>query len=202
MGRYTKILQDKATKKLMTDKKVHEKVYKRSLQKFDLHKRQLISAFKDHNVTKEIEAGPTAMNISGTIVGSGNLFSFIGFYDSDRPISPVLDLLMRGVKLLKGKPKVTRTKTRVYLGYQIKIPTEVEFSSISGMPWESGSWLYRIERGMSGLGYYIYERGIRASRSGTGIQADGKVRPSMYKRTSYLSAILSTFKKKVSKGSK
>ena len=199
MGLYTKILRKKGHNKLMNDKKVHERAYKHTLELFNVHKNRLITNFKSHPVTKEILSGPDAINESGTIIGPGNLFSFIGFYNSDRPISPVLQLLMSGITLSKVNPKITKGKSGVFLSFEIKIPTERDFAQVSRMPWETGSWLYRIERGMSGLGYYIYEKSIRASRSGTGIQADGKIRTGMYKRTSYFSALLSTFRKKVGK---
>ena len=184
---------------LMNDKKVHEQAYKRTLSSFNKHKQRLITNFKGHPVTQEILSGPDAINESGTIIGPGNLFSFIGFYNSDRPISPVLKLLMAGITLSKLNPKVTKRKNGVSIGFEVKVPTERDFVSVSPMPWETGSWLYRIERGMSGLGYYIYEKSIRASRSGTGIQADGKIRTGMFKRVSYFSALLSTFRREVSK---
>ncbi|MAF26164.1 hypothetical protein CL634_11435 [bacterium] len=199
MARFTKILKNKAMKKLATDKKIHELAYRRSKKKFDLYKKRLLTQFTSHPITKEIEAGPDASNSSETIAGSGNLFSFIGFNYSDRPIAPIWSLLNSGVSLLKSKPNIRKTKNRVYISYRINIPTEEQFTSVSKMPWETGSWLYRIERGISGIGHYMFENYIRASRSRTGIQVDGKMRQGMYKRTSYISAILNTFRKGVSK---
>ena len=55
-------------------------VEKRLLLAFERIKRETINEFLRHPVTKEIEAGPTAQNISGTLDGYGNLFSYIGFY--------------------------------------------------------------------------------------------------------------------------
>lgn len=196
MGRFTKILKDKGMKKLATSKEVHQDVYKRSKEIFDQSKRQLLEDFVSHPVTKEIEAGPDTKNTSNTILGAGNLYSFIGFESGSDPVGRVYDLLNRGTYLSGRRAKVVRkTKNRIYLGFKVVHPTEVELAAVSKMPWEPGSWLFKIERGMSGLGYYIYEKYIKASRSGTGIQADGKVRTGMFKRTKYMSAILNTFKK-------
>ena len=39
----------------------------------------LLAAFEEHPVTKEIDAGPGSNNSSGTLGGYGNLFTFIGF---------------------------------------------------------------------------------------------------------------------------
>ena len=35
-----------------------------------------------------------------------------------------------------------------------------QLAAISRMPWEPGSWLFKIEKGMSGLGHYIYQKYI------------------------------------------
>ena len=49
---------------------------------------KLLVAFDDHEITKEIEAGPGARNSSGTLGGYGNLYTFIGFSRGQDPISP------------------------------------------------------------------------------------------------------------------
>jgi len=53
----------------------------------------MISEFLNHPITVEIKTGPYAENISGTLNGYGNLFSFIGFSDGDDPINPIEGLL-------------------------------------------------------------------------------------------------------------
>tara|TARA_Y100000310_G_scaffold305099_2_gene344907 strand:- start:507 stop:1112 length:606 start_codon:yes stop_codon:yes gene_type:complete len=196
MGRFTKILRNKGIKNLSSNREVHQQVYKKSKEIFETSKRKMLEDFKRHPVTKEIEGGPEASNTSNTIIGQGNLYSFIGFQDGANPIRPVYHMLHLGTKLISRNPRVIKkTKDKVYLGFRVSVPSEKSLASVSRMPWEPGSWLFRIERGISGLGYYIYEKYIKASRSGTGIQADGKVRHSTFKRTSYISAILKTFKK-------
>ena len=39
----------------------------------------LLKNFEKHPVTVEIQGGPTATNVSGTLGGIGNLFTYIGF---------------------------------------------------------------------------------------------------------------------------
>ena len=196
MGRFTKILKDKSIKKLSSSKEVHRQVYRRSKKIFESNKRKMLKDFKRHPVTKEIEGGPDASNISNTIIGSGNLYSFIGFQDGTNPVGRVYNMLNLNTRLISSKPKVVKkTKNGIHLGFRVSMPTKADLISVSKMPWEPGSWLFRIEQGISGLGYYIYEKYIKASRSGTGIQADGRVKHSIFKRTSYMSAILKTFKK-------
>ncbi len=187
-------------KQLSSNKKVHQQVYRKSKEIFDRSKKQMLDDFIDHPVSKEISAGPDASNISGTLIGGGNLFSFIGFHVGDSPVRNVYNLLKTGTYLSGKRPRVVRkTKDRVYLGFQVVAPTANQLASQTTMPWEPGSWLFKIEQGISGLGYYIYQKGIKASRSGTGIQADGKVKQAVFKRVSYMSAILNTFKRNFTK---
>ena len=47
-------------------------------KKFEEIKKEMIQDFESHSVTREIEAGPGASNISSTL-SRGNSFSFIGF---------------------------------------------------------------------------------------------------------------------------
>jgi len=200
MAKYTKILRTKAMNKLASDKKIHQQVYRKSKEIFDQSKKRMLDDFISHPVSQEINTGPSASNISGTIIGGGNLFSFIGFHEGDRPVRDVYNLLKMGTYLSGRSAKVVRrTKDRVYLGFRVVMPTVNQLASQTRMPWEPGSWLFKIEQGISGLGYYIYQKGIQGSRSGTGVQADGKVRQGVFKKTSYMSAILNTFKRNFTK---
>ena len=54
MARYTKILKDKAMRRLTSDKKIQQEVYKRSQEKLTRHRDELIRDFENHPVTKEI----------------------------------------------------------------------------------------------------------------------------------------------------
>ena len=93
MARYTKILRTKAMRQLTSSKKIQDQVYRRSKEIFDRSKKQMLDDFIDHPVSKEILAGPDSSNISGTIIGGGNLFSFIGFHAGDNPIRNLYNLL-------------------------------------------------------------------------------------------------------------
>ena len=59
--------------------------------KFEQIKREMIKEFLNHPVTKEIKEGPQAQNISNTLGGYGNLFSYNGFYEGEDPVEPVLE---------------------------------------------------------------------------------------------------------------
>ena len=74
------------TARLMTKRYVHALLLHQEKEIFIEH-------FNAHPVTQEIEGGPDANNISGTLIGYGNLFSFIGFSENESPIHPVRNIL-------------------------------------------------------------------------------------------------------------
>jgi hypothetical protein len=148
----------------------------------------LLREFDNHPVTKEIEAGPEAANLSGTLGGKGNLFSFIGFDDADTPVAPVKELL-NGISL----GSMRRNNAMGVLNFKVNMPSEEEFEAISKMPWETGrSWLFEIERAISGLGNYIYGQ-FKNSRSGTGYEVSSPVDTKTFSPVPYFRTMLEKF---------
>ncbi len=172
-----KIFKDKVTPRI-------EKQLKKETQK-------LLAAFESHPITQELEGGPSASNISSTLGGYGNLFTFIGFENGSDPISPIRSLLAKSIKIVS-----LRKKTNV-LALQLKfsVPTQAEIEAVTPSTWSTDSWVEAVERGMSGLGRYLYssdKNRFRTSRSGGGIEAAGEIRAASTSRpTPYVSKILS-----------
>ena len=163
-------------------------------------KQEMIADFLRHPVTRELSEKNTAQNYSQTLVGYGNLYSFIGFDYPEDPIAPILDLL-----------NATRIDLRFNgndLFLYIKIPTPDDIWAVTPMPWADGrSWAKGIESGISGLNFYlsVQKACIKAlkafedSRSGTAIQSSKKVSPSArYNPTQYISTLLKKYKTKFS----
>ena len=169
-------------------------VERQLLLAFEKIKRETINEFLRHPVTKEIESGPTAQNISGTLDGYGNLFSYIGFYNGDDPISPITEIFQ----------KSTITFSRLIDGgvvWNIFIPAKEDIWDVSPMPWAPGrSWAKGIETGISGIGQYFYtlREDLPTSRSETAIQTSKNIRrKTRFKNVKYISAILANFEKKI-----
>jgi hypothetical protein len=162
-----------------------------AVKMLEQQKEALISEFNDNPVTQEIEAGPEASNKSGTLGGRGNLFSFIGFDDADNPVAPVRQLLNTiSLASSNGKPI-----SQDVIEFSVEIPSRDDFESVSKMPWENGrSWLFEVERAISGLGHYIYGR-FKQSRSGTGAQADAMISPLAFSPVPYFETMLKKFKR-------
>ena len=162
----------------------------------------MVSEYNTHPVTKEIQAGPHSKNISNTLGGYGNLFSFIGFTDKKMdPTEPVRRLILKDSFLHRSRPIIRSIKSgqSYEFTFRATLPSKDDISKVSRMPWESGrSWVFAVESGISGLGHYIYRNYIKSSRSKKAIQSKNKYMPGMvYRPVSYVSAILNKFKKKV-----
>ena len=150
-------------------------------------KAEMIAEFLQHPVTRELQAGVDSPNISGTLGGITNLFSFIGFESSDNPIDPILDRL----ELISIRFAGFKSKGMMYA---VDMPTAREIFEITPLPWANGrSWAKGIESGLSGLGYYLKKESSK-SRSGLGIQSSKKVRKGVkFKNTQYISALIKKY---------
>lgn len=159
---------------------------------FRIIKNNFINNFNRHPVTREIEAGHNAKNISNTLGGRGNLFSFIGFEKFSDPIEPIRQLIQFETRLTKINIKKDGSfnVTAVY-------PKASDIFAVTPMPWAKGrSWAEGIEKGISGLGYYLYNKS-QYSRSGIGIQTNNKISNLKFSTTGYIRDLVRNFEKEI-----
>ena len=143
--------------------------------------------FESHPVTQELDGGENASNISGTLGGYGNLFSFLGFNQGTNPTAPVKFLIQRIT--LDRNIQATGNGFKV----RVNVPSKEEFGAVSRLQFEGGSsWLLDIERGISGLGAYLYGR-FASSRSGTGIQSKYNYANKRFRNVKYFSGMYTKF---------
>jgi hypothetical protein len=143
--------------------------------------------FESHPVTQELDGGENASNISGTLGGYGNLFSFLGFNQGANPTA--------AVKFLIQKITLDRNIQATGNGFRVRVnvPSKEEFGAVSRLPFEGGrSWLLDIERGISGLGAYLYGR-FTGSRSGAGIQSKYNYSNKRFRNVKYFSGMYTKF---------
>ena len=165
-------------------------VQKQLTPAFQKLKNKIIAEFLNHPVTLEIKGGTSSGNISGTLGGATNLFSFIGFESGSDPTSAIEKVLY------STNFRFTRT-TANSVEFEIDIPDAAEIFAVTPMPWAPGrSWAKGIETGISGLGYYL-KISKDSSRSGLGIQSPRKVRKSgsKFKNVQYISALIKKYQK-------
>jgi len=151
-------------------------------------KQEYLSKIIEHPVSQEITAGPDSQNISNTLNGEGNLYTFIGFDAGDRPVENLIDIVDRNTRIqpIKSKGDV--------FNFQVYTPSLDELKGYTPMPFEGGnSWLRGIEKGISGFSNYLYGLLFPTSRSGRAIQSKNKIRRISYKPTKYFSVLYKNF---------
>ena len=178
-------------------KTIRSKLIPRIKKVLQKETQKVLEDFENHPITAEIEGGPSASNTSGTLGGYGNLFTFIGFDRGSNPISPIRSLLARSIKI----QSVRKKNNALMFVLKFSAPSREEIAAVSPSPWASDSWAEAVERGMSGLGRYLYSDStsrFNSSRSGGAIEASVEFRgASTSKATPYLSAILEKMLKSI-----
>jgi len=188
-SRDTRIL----AKKIVREKPFQKKSKQIIEKEFENIHQNFLKSFNSHPVTQEIEAGSSASNISRTLGGVGNLYTYIGFNSGSRPI--------KNLRTLLEKYNIRYNTLRDFMRVTIEVPTKDEVFSATPMPWATGrSWARGIERGISGLGqYFVTSASIPQSRSGRAIEVKGKIRSAKFANVSYMSALLNDYYKAIKK---
>ena len=181
-------INKKAIEKAIFTNRAVKKMVRNIVEKEVEKEKALFRAdFESHPVTQELDGGETASNNSGTLGGYGNLFSFLGFNNGANPTVPVKSLIQK-IQLDRNVESSGNT-----FKFKVNIPSKEDFAAVSRMPWEGGrSWLLDIERGISGLGAYLYGR-FNASRSGGGIQSKYNYSNRTFRNVKYFSEMYSKF---------
>lgn len=184
-------------------KKAKDLAYKKAQEIAKDAKDEMLIEFEQNRITKELEAGPKNMknisrNLIGLPYGQGSLYGFIGFVDGTNPIEPVREYLQNTGNVFKTSRFQRRGKRGGTYQFRVKAPLMSVIERFTPMPWEGGrSWARAIERGISGLSYYMANKSPM-SRSGQGIQGQNQFhQAAMYKPSKYLSNIINNFIRKI-----
>ena len=115
------------------------------------------------------------------------------------PTRPIKTLLHTEIKV--GNSVATRATGRAGMtptaSIAVTLPSDGHIKEVSSMPWEPGkSWVYGIEDGISGFGYYMYKKFIRG-RSKMALQSKHKVRNASFRPVAYLGAMIEKFASKL-----
>ena len=186
---------ERVAQRALSKKQAKELAWQKAQEVSKRAQEGLLQEFSTHPVTQEIEAGPNASNVSGTINGvQGNLFSFIGFSDGANPTEVIRRYISSKKRVYKTSRFVkTSTKGGQYR-FRIDAPTMEGIKGITPLPWESGrSWVQGIEQGISGIGHYLYKKSVSGSRSGTAVQIRGSLGGS-FSTKPYMKALLQKYK--------
>lgn len=158
----------------------------------NISNKQLVQQFLSHAISREISQKSTA---SSSKLGYGNLFTFLGFNNSQDPVGELANFLSNSIKI-----KNLRINSNYQISISIEIPELDDMDQIAQLPWINKSFAKAIERGVSGLGNYLYsEKGFKKSRSGKGIQLEKNISGRSFKPTPYISKIIENTSKQLVK---
>ena len=162
--------------------------------------REALKDFNSHPVTQEIESGPRAENLSGTLSGYGNLFSYIGFNQGSDPIHGLREFLEKRPRVYRNS-RLVRGQNSVDYVFRIQVPLFSEMEDFAQSPYEGRSWIKGMERGISGLGYYLHSKSgqLANSRSGFGLQTENRLRAMTFKPIKYMTSILERFRREINR---
>jgi hypothetical protein len=161
--------------------------------------------FENHPITRELDGGVDASNISKTLRGGSateNLHSFIGFEEGSNPTDPVREMFNNpesmGIKpVLDSAPYLYKNQSKISYQFTVdypKIPKSV--ISQTKIPWMKNiSWLTQIEDYIPGFKNFLSGDSFKTSRSGGGIQIKGEVTRAEFNspKNGYLSGIFDKF---------
>jgi len=164
-------------------------------KKYETGKKVFFKQFDGHPVTREIKRGPESDNSSGLLEGEGNLFSFFGFNYGEDPIEDVKFYLENSFSFNRGSYRQKQWN------FKIKAPDKEQVEEYVvgkyGADYTSESWIAGVEKGYSGLNYYLRYSG--RGRSKGGVQSSSIVNELTFKTTRYLSDMLSNFRGNITK---
>jgi len=181
---------DSIYKLLLRNRAVEEAAFLRSKLLYTQAKKQFFSEFYSHPVTIEIQNGPDASNSSGTLGGYGNLFSFLGFESSRKPIDEISSAMEKIFSI-----------NRAGLFAKINYPDMEELKKHSPLAWAfGGSWISGIEKGIPNFAKYLYGPGFRNSRSSSAIEAKYNINLATFTPTVYMSKMIKNFEENMKNG--
>lgn len=195
-----------------TAKQAHKTIVSRADRalnnKFEKNKENFLREIEDDQVSQELAAGNSAPNLSLTLGGNGNLFSFLGFSEGDAPIENLINYLRSAIR--KTESKIASVGTDITIRSSVIIPSAEELESLNGPgepahitdDYPNSGWIRAVRRGQGGYTRYLYDviREFRTSRSGTAIQIKGLVRQgSMLPKTSFFTKQVANFRKNLNK---
>ena len=162
--------------------------YGAALSHFNGIKREELKDFKNNDVSKELDGGNTAEH-KLQILDRGNLFSLLGFEEGSLPASELAEKLDKHITLDKRYSFVQQGNEVLYT-FPVQTPTMEEIERATPAPGVPRSWVYEIEKGISGLAQYIFYKFFKGGRSKTGLQNKKKKGSSRASPIPYVSEFL------------
>lgn len=147
---------------------------------FETKRDEFLDEFDRHPVTQEIENGPSAYSSDSEISSTGgNLFSLLGFFKEQRPITFLRQYLKRTIRLGNVRPGKSQGDHLLY-ETPVEMPTLGDIDNYTAtdpetrLEWDGRGFTQLIRNGITGLPRYLFslvkDFSRIPSRSGPAIQ--------------------------------
>lgn len=201
MGINVRLLRQEIVRQ--ADRTVRPQVEKAVKLDFKVKREQFLEYFDQHDVTKELRDGPDAHSrIPAVASAGGNLFSLLGFYAEQKPVTALRAYLKKNVTLgdtrrgrLVGDHMVFETP--------VSLPSADEVNQFAAtddqtaLEWTDRPFTSLIANGITGLPRYLFDltRNFTASRSGPAIQVKNTLRTGSTPPINYIGDVLGYLKR-------
>lgn len=169
---YNRISINKKINESLKQSRYEKFAYNAANFRFQIARTESLKSFDEDLITKELKEGPTADN---SVLGYGNLVSYIGLPNSKNEVAFVRDYLYNNFRL-DNKANFIQNKSKVYYSFKVESPSLQEIYDNFPAPDKSysQSWISIIEDGYGRFAYYVYRLAgfpeSANSRTGTGLQ--------------------------------
>jgi len=156
--------------------------------RFESAKEWLLNAVENHEISKDIESHSTSPRLGSS---TGTLFGFLGFKEGQEPIGELIGFLESHIKLVPNMSSKGR-----FFSSTVSYPSkDAFFGGIFKLDWSDG-WPVMIEKGISGLPYYINKES-EESRSQEGVQTKRTIRSKDWNGEPYLTPLFAEFRQRL-----
>ena len=206
MAKKNRLDINKILKKISVEvpKNLEKFAQREARKKANLIKKEVLSEFNKHEVTKEIQKGPSGRG-SSLLGGRGNFFGFLGFEKGSQPLVILRESLERAFNLTSKKGKVLKVNKNTFkIQFDITVPSDMEIYSITPLPWTTKSWVKGVEKGITNYGQtafqprkgsgFLYDK---YSRSGVAVQTKRQINFIKFSPTPYIIKILDKARNKL-----
>ena len=159
-------------------------------------KKEVLQEFNRHEVTKEIEKGPSGTG-STLLGGRGNFFGFLGFEKGSQPVEILRQTLENSFNLSGRKGRVIKVNQKTFkVEFDIMVPSKLDIYSVTPLSWTTKSWVKGVERGITNYSQTVF-KSSDSSRSGVALQTQTKINFIKFSPTPYIINILEKAKNKL-----
>lgn len=151
-------------------------------------KGRLKNLIEVHPVSRELRGGVSSPNISGTMGGYGNLYTFLGGFEGD-VVERIINNIME--KVVIGRVREVKNASASLLSFRAEVSVSVAEVD-EPLSFENRGVIDAVENGIGNFSHFVYQKGrdLKNSRTGPAIQSSKQQRNQQFTPTEWISSLL------------